>query len=192
MPAPVNIPTGLTLARVAAIPLLIVAFYLPGDLSHTVSAILFALASITDWLDGYLARRWKQTSSFGAFLDPVADKVLVAVALILLLQADPRVLLAVPMAIIIGREITISALREWMAMLGERTSVAVTQVAKFKTTFQMIAIAFMLWQHPEFGAPIYEIGVALLLIAAALTIWTMAMYLKAAWPILRKGMTPGS
>jgi CDP-diacylglycerol--glycerol-3-phosphate 3-phosphatidyltransferase len=187
----VTIPTGLTLGRVAAIPLLIVAFYIPGDVSHLVSAILFALASITDWLDGYLARRWKQTSSFGAFLDPVADKVLVAVALILLLQADPRVLLAVPMAIIIGREITISSLREWMAMLGERTSVAVTQVAKFKTTFQMFAIGFMLWQRPEFGIPVYEVGVALLLIAAALTIWTMAMYLKAAWPILRKGMTPG-
>lgn len=184
----VNTPIGLTLARVLAIPLLIVFFYLPDSVSYILSTLLFVLAGFTDWLDGYLARRWGQTSSFGAFLDPVADKVLVAVALILLLQADPRPFLALAVAIIIGREITISALREWMAVLGERTSVAVTQIAKFKTSSQMIAIGLMLWRHSEFGIPIYALGVALLMIAALLTLWTMAMYLKTAWPILRRGM----
>lgn len=183
-----NTPTWLTFGRVLAIPLLIAFFYLPDRVSYFLSTALFVLASFTDWLDGYLARRWEQTSSFGAFLDPVADKVLVAVALILLLQADPRPLLAMAVAIIIGREITISALREWMAVLGERASVAVTQVAKFKTTSQMIAIALMLWRRPEFGIPLYELGVLLLLIAALLTLWTMVMYLKAAWPILRRGL----
>lgn len=179
-----NLPICLTLIRVAAIPFLVLVFYLPISAAPWLSAALFALAAITDWLDGYLARRWDQTSAFGAFLDPVADKVLVAVALIVLLQADPRPLLAVAVAVIIGREITISALREWMAELGQRTSVAVTQVAKFKTATQMTAIVLMLLRRSYAGLPVYEVGFAFLMIAAVLTIWSMAMYLKAAWPIM--------
>jgi len=185
-----NLPIVLTLVRVVAIPFLVLFFYLPAGVSALLSAALFALAAITDWLDGYLARRWNQTSAFGAFLDPVADKVLVAVALILLLQADPRPLLAVAVAVIIGREITISALREWMAELGQRTSVAVTQVAKFKTTTQMLAIFFMLLRRSYGGLPIYEFGFALLMVAALLTIWSMAMYLRAAWPIISEADKP--
>lgn len=179
-----NLPIVLTLFRVAAIPFLVILFYLPLAVAPVLSAILFALAGFTDWLDGYLARRWNQTSAFGAFLDPVADKVLVAVALIVLLQADPRPLLAVAVAVIIGREITISALREWMAELGQRTSVAVTQVAKFKTMTQMVAIFFMLLRQPYGGPSFYEFGFALLMVAAILTIWSMTMYLRAAWPII--------
>ncbi len=179
-----NLPICLTLIRVAAIPFLVLVFYLPVSVAPALSAALFALAAVTDWLDGYLARRWNQTSAFGAFLDPVADKVLVAVALIVLLQADPRPLMAVAVAVIIGREITISALREWMAELGQRTSVAVTQVAKFKTASQMVAIVLLLLRRSYWGLPIYEIGFALLMVAAILTIWSMAMYLRAAWPII--------
>ncbi len=188
MPRPLirgNIPTTLTFARVLAVPLLVIFFYFPDDVAHIASAVLFILAGFTDWLDGYLARRWEQTSAFGAFLDPVADKVLVAVALILLLQADPRPLLVLAVIMIIGREITISALREWMAELGERASMAVTQVAKVKTAAQMTAITLMLWHNP---ASVYEVGFALLVIAALVTLWTMGMYLKTAWPILKRGL----
>lgn len=183
-----NLPTWLTFARVLAIPLLIIFFYLPGSAGHILSTLLFIAAAFTDWLDGFLARRWEQTSAFGAFLDPVADKVLVAVALVLLLQADPQPLVALAVIIIIGREITISALREWMAELGQRTSVAVTRIAKAKTMLQMLAIVLMLWKPEDIGFPVYTIGVALLVLAALLTLWTMVKYLRAAWPILRKGL----
>jgi len=183
-----NIPTWLTFARVLAIPLLFIFFYLPGSAGSILSTFLFILAAFTDWLDGYLARRWEQTSAFGAFLDPVADKVLVAVALVLLLQADPQPLIALAVAVIISREITISALREWMAEIGQRASVAVTRVAKAKTMLQMVAITLMLWQHDIVGFPTYTVGVALLVIAALLTLWTMVKYLKVAWPILRDGL----
>lgn len=185
-----NLPIFLTLFRVVAIPFLVILFYLPVAVASVLSATLFALAAFTDWLDGYLARRWNQTSAFGAFLDPVADKVLVAVALIVLLQSDPRPLLAIAVAVIIGREITISALREWMAELGQRTSVAVTQVAKFKTTTQMVAIFFMLLRRPYKGLSFYEFGFALLMVAAILTIWSMVMYLRAAWPIMSDADSP--
>jgi CDP-diacylglycerol---glycerol-3-phosphate 3-phosphatidyltransferase len=132
-----------------------------------------------------LARRWQQTSSFGAFLDPVADKLMVAAALVLLVQAEPTPTLAIPAVVIIGREITISALREWMAELGERARVAVSSVGKFKTTAQMVAIFLLLFKRNLLGVSLFHIGWFLLYGAALLTLWSMAVYLKAAWPKLR-------
>jgi CDP-diacylglycerol--glycerol-3-phosphate 3-phosphatidyltransferase len=181
-----NLPLLLTLGRVAAIPLVALLFYVPWPYARQVAFLLFAAAGVTDWLDGWLARKWGQTSKFGAFLDPVADKLLVAVCLIMLLHADPGLILALLVAVIVGREITVSALREWMAELGQRTSVAVTAVAKFKTGFQMVAIGMMIWQMPLLGLPVYETGYALLVVAALLTIYTMLMYVKAAWPLMRE------
>ncbi|HYW93606.1 MAG TPA: CDP-diacylglycerol--glycerol-3-phosphate 3-phosphatidyltransferase [Gammaproteobacteria bacterium] len=181
-----TIPNLLTVARIVMIPLFLVAFYLPFGWSGVVAACLFALASATDWLDGYLARRWQQTSSFGAFLDPVADKLMVAVALIAILQKDPRILMALPVAIIIGREITVSALREWMAELGKRASVAVSVLGKLKTTVQMVAVVLLLLRHGLPGVPAYRLGVAGLYVAAALTLWSMIEYLRAAWPVLNE------
>ncbi len=145
---------------------------------------IFAAAAVTDWFDGYLARKLKQTSAFGAFLDPVADKLMVATALVMLVQADPRLVVTLPAMIIIGREITISALREWMAELGQRTHVAVSSIGKYKTTMQLIAIGLMLLKGSFYGFSIYRLGLACLWVAAALTVWSMGMYLKAAWPIL--------
>ncbi len=182
---PLTLPLLLTLLRVAAIPVVLVLFYSDWVYSRQAATVLYAIAGITDWLDGWLARRWNQTSKFGAFLDPVADKLLVAVCLVMLLRADPGGVLALVVAVIIGREITISALREWMAELGQRTSVAVGRIGKWKTAFQMTAIGMMIWQIPVWRLPIYEIGYALLLVAAALTLWSMFVYLRAAWPILR-------
>lgn len=182
-----NLPTILTLGRVAVIPLVLGLFYTNWGAARHVAALLFIAAALTDWLDGYLARRWNQTSSFGAFLDPVADKLLVAVALVMLLRDDPNNVLAVLVAIIIGREITISALREWLAELGQRKRVAVGLAGKLKTTFQMIAISLMLWQTPVGPLPIYTIGYMFLFAAAALTLWSMAVYLRAAWPVMRDG-----
>jgi CDP-diacylglycerol--glycerol-3-phosphate 3-phosphatidyltransferase len=152
---------------------------------------LFVLAALTDWLDGYLARKWEQTSPFGAFLDPVADKLMVAAALVMLV-ADPRVqaqvldirLFAVVVLVIVGREITVSALREWMAEVGKRSHVKVSYVGKIKTVSQMVAIPFLLWQKSFWGLPIFRIGEILLYVAAALTLWSMLIYLKAAWPNL--------
>ncbi len=181
----VNTPTMLTIGRVAVIPLLVGLFYTPWEFARHFAALLFIGASITDWFDGWLARRLNQTSAFGAFLDPVADKLLVAVALVMLLRDDPRGIMAVLVAIIIGREITISALREWLAELGERTRVAVGFVGKLKTAFQMTAISLMLWQTPIFGLPLYDFGYFLLFAAGALTMWSMVSYLRAAWPVMR-------
>ena len=181
-----NLPTALTLLRIAIIPVFIVLFYLPMHWSNLWCTILFALAAITDWLDGYLARRWEQTSAFGAFLDPVADKLLVATALVLLVQVIPSVLMALSAAIIIGREIAISALREWMAQMGNRGVVAVSNIGKWKTTAQMAALLLLLYRDPLWGLPILEIGQLLLLIAAGLTLWSMVRYLGAAWPVLKQ------
>jgi CDP-diacylglycerol--glycerol-3-phosphate 3-phosphatidyltransferase len=180
-----NIPNSLTLFRVALIPVFVVVFFLPFHWSGPVSAGIFALASITDWLDGYLARRLKQSSPFGAFLDPVADKLIVVVALVLLVSAHPYWWVAIAAAIIVGREITISGLREWMAEMGARQRVAVSTVAKYKTAGQMAAITIMLYRIPLAGFPVYLIGLALLFVSAALTLWTMAWYLHAAWPQMR-------
>lgn len=182
---PFNLPILLTLLRVAAIPVVLLLFYLPYPYMRQVAALLFGLACVTDWVDGYLARAWDQTSKFGAFLDPVADKLLIVVSLIMLLEAQHGPVFAVLVVIIIGREMTISALREWMAELGQRTSVAVGRVGKFKTGFQMVAIGLMLWKSSVFGLPIYDIGFGLLLVAAVLTVYSMLIYLRAAWPIMR-------
>lgn len=179
-----NIPNSLTLMRIALIPVFIVAVYYPADWARQAAAGLFALAGMTDWLDGYLARKLNQQSAFGAFLDPVADKLMVAAALIVLVALDPRTEIVLACIIIIGREITISALREWMAELGERATVAVSWVGKFKTAAQMGAITFMLYQEPLFGFSMYQFGLYLLYIAAALTLWSMIVYLMLAWPLL--------
>jgi CDP-diacylglycerol--glycerol-3-phosphate 3-phosphatidyltransferase/cardiolipin synthase len=177
-----NTPNLLTLLRIGLIPVFVGIFYIPAPWAGLACALVFSLAAITDWLDGYLARRWGQTSPLGAFLDPVADKLMVAVALVLLVQADPRAVLALPAAVIIGREIAVSALREWMAELGARAQVAVSMVGKFKTTAQMVAIILLILVATD--SPIYDIGMVLLYIAAALTLWSMVLYLRAAWPSL--------
>jgi CDP-diacylglycerol--glycerol-3-phosphate 3-phosphatidyltransferase len=182
-----NIPNSITLIRILLIPVFILVFYLPYKWTHFAAAGLFALGAITDWLDGYLARKLNQTSQFGAFLDPVADKLLVAVALVLLVQADPRAWLAITAAIIIGREIAVSALREFMAEMGQRSQVKVATVGKIKTMAQMSAIVLMLYRIPIRDVPIYEIGYALLVIAAGLTLWSMFIYMRAAWPSLKPG-----
>jgi len=179
-----NIPNLLTLLRILLIPVFIVLFYLPVSWNHLACAAVFALAAITDWLDGFLARRLQQTSPLGAFLDPVADKLMVAAALVLLVQGDPTPWLAVPALVIIGREITISALREWMAEVGARAQVAVSEIGKIKTTVQMVTILLMIYQAPWLGMPIYTIGFVLLYVAVVLTLWSMMVYLRAAWPSL--------
>jgi len=177
-----NIPNTLTMLRIALIPLFVILFWLPFTWTDFAAATVFLLAAITDWLDGYLARKLDQTSRLGAFLDPVADKLIVAVALVLLLQRDPTVALALPTMVIIGREITVSALREWMAELGARAKVAVSRLGKVKTTFQMVALLLMIAREPVFGLPVYGLGVLALYVAAALTLWSMVLYLQAAWP----------
>lgn len=179
-----NIPNILTLLRIILIPVFVGTFYLPWSAANEITTIIFALAVATDWFDGYLARRWNQTSAFGAFLDPVADKLIVSTALVFLVQANPSPWVAIPAAVIIGREITISALREWMAEIGQRTKVAVSMVGKIKTTAQMTALLLLLYKEPFLTLPIYEIGFVLLYIAAILTLWSMIVYLRAAVPIL--------
>jgi len=179
-----NIPNLLTLLRIVLIPVFVLVFYLPFGWARLACALVFALAAVTDWFDGFLARRWSQTSPFGAFLDPVADKLMVAVALLLLVQAEPTPILAIPAAVIIGREITISALREWMAELGARGRVAVSMVGKVKTAIQMIAILLLIYAQPLLGLPVHSIGFVLLYVAAILTLWSMFVYLRAAWPSL--------
>ncbi len=187
---PITIPNLLTLLRIALIPVFVLVFYLPVSWSGKICAAIFALAAVTDWLDGYLARRLGQYSPFGAFLDPVADKLMVAIALILLVEADPTPALAIPVLIIIGREITISALREWMAELGGRAQVAVTFIGKIKTAAQMVAITMLIYREPLWGHEIYIIGYVLLYMAAILTLWSMVLYLMAAWPSITADESP--
>ena len=180
-----TIPNILTLMRIALIPVLIVVFLLPYSSASIWAAGIFVIAGITDWLDGFLARRWQQTSPFGAFIDPVADKLIVAVALLLILYKTPTWYILLPVAVIIGREITVSALREWMAELGERNAVKVSSIGKLKTAFQMLSIACLIYYVPIFDLPLFEIGVTLLYVATGLTISSMVSYLKAAWPMLQ-------
>jgi len=189
---PFTIPNLLTYFRIIAIPLVVVTYYLPFSWAGQAAGILFGLAAVTDWLDGYLARKLNQTSSFGAFLDPVADKLIVTTALVVLVQNDPTIILMAVAAIIIGREITVSALREWMSELGARARVKVSFFAKWKTTLQMFGIGFMLYQEPSFGLPVYGIGMVLLIAAAGLTLWSMADYLRSAWPVMRSGIGPNA
>lgn len=180
-----NIPTFLTFIRIGLIPIFVLAYYLPVTWANIATTAIFVLAGVTDWFDGYLARRLNQTSAFGAFLDPVADKLMVAVALILLMQTHPNAWMAVPAAIIIGREITVSALREWMAELGKRAHVAVSFLGKYKTALQILALILLLYHKPLLGLPTQLIGFALLYLAAGLTVWSMFVYLETAWTVLR-------
>jgi CDP-diacylglycerol--glycerol-3-phosphate 3-phosphatidyltransferase len=177
-----NIPNSLTLVRIGLIPVFVAAFYSPLASANAVTATIFAVAALTDWLDGYLARRLGQISRLGQFLDPVADKLMVAVVLVFILQRHPTVYVALAAAVIIGREITISALREWMAELGARRKVAVSSLGKIKTIAQMTALVLLLFEDPIGVFPTYSMGLALLYIAAALTLWSMCVYLSAAWP----------
>lgn len=188
----------LTFARIVMIPLVIALFYSGQPGGKPAAAIVFILAAITDSLDGYLARRLGQTSALGAFLDPVADKLMVAIALILLvserpkplelLHFDPHAVIAITAVVIVGREITISALREWMAELGARGKVAVSSMGKLKTIFQMTGLSMMLFRDDVWFIPAFELGFYCLVAAAALTLWSMIVYLKAAWPdLMRSG-----
>lgn len=197
---PVNFPIAniLTVARIIMIPLVVMLFFMPQEWAKAATAWTFIAAAITDSLDGYLARRLGQTSALGAFLDPVADKLMVAVALILLVSYDPppleffvfdpHVLIALTATIIVGREITISALREWMAEMGARGKVAVSSIGKLKTIFQMTGLSMMLFRDDVWFIPAFELGFYCLVAAAALTLWSMIVYLKAAWPdLMRSG-----
>lgn len=202
-----NLPNNLTIARIVMIPLFVAIAYWPpalgigmpaipdnaiarigmadfsdNALRHVLLTLVFVLAAVTDWLDGYLARKMGITSAFGRFLDPVADKLMVAAALIILVQWHPNIVMAISAIVIISREIAVSALREWMAELGNRTSVAVSYVGKLKTTFQMVAITVFLlnWESLE------TVGYCLMMIAVVLTLWSMFIYLKAAWPYLKQ------
>ena len=188
---PLNIPNLLTLLRILLIPVLFVVYVLDVKWSNQLATAIFVIAAITDWLDGFLARKLNQYTPFGAFLDPVADKLIVATALVLLATDDNvlNMVISVPLfaaavSIIIGREIVISALREWMAELGKRASVAVSYIGKVKTAMQMIAISMLIYKEPLFGVPTFILGEILLFVAAALTLYSMFVYLKAAWPVL--------
>lgn len=176
-----TIPNILTILRIIAIPIFVTVFYLPWQYAHVCAAAIFALASITDWFDGYLARRLKQTTRFGAFLDPVADKLIVASALIMIVSTPYLPYLVVPVIVIIGREIVISALREWMAEVGKRTSVAVVAIAKWKTLVQMCAIGVLLVYTPDMYLAdwIKGLGYIAIYLATLLTLWTMLIYLYA-------------
>jgi len=181
---PFNLPIYLTLLRIVLIPIIVIVFYLPWHGAKTACAIIFSLAAFTDWLDGYLARKMGQSTAFGAFLDPAADKLMVAVVLVLLVQSDPTPFLAIPAAVIIGREITIASLREWMAELGERSAVKVSWIGKAKTMAQMFALIFLLLAGGLWAFPARTVGFILLYIAAFLTLWSMIGYLRAALPSL--------
>ena len=174
-----SIPNLITCVRVFLIPVLVVVFYLPYDWHYMVASGIFIVASISDWLDGYLARKWNQFTPFGAFFDPVADKLLVAIALVLLVEDFANIWLTIPAMVILAREIIISALREWMAEIGKRTSVAVSYIGKVKTALQMIAIIILLMDAP--GSLASQVGLVMLYTAAILTLWSMMVYLKAAW-----------
>ena len=181
-----NLPNLLTLVRILFVPVF-VAVYLLAD-AYVWAAAVFTIAAITDGLDGYLARRWQQTTDFGAFLDPVADKLIVVSALALLIGSHTSVLMTLPALIIIGREVVISALREWMAEMNRRGLVKVSWLGKLKTVLQMVAIIILLANPPALDRPWVIIGYILMYVAVILTLWSMAQYVKAAWPTLLAGM----
>ncbi|MGN7725381.1 CDP-diacylglycerol--glycerol-3-phosphate 3-phosphatidyltransferase [Luteimonas sp. 22616] len=191
-----TIPTWLTLLRILMIPVLVLVFYLPYKWTNFAATAVFALAAITDWLDGWIARRYHQYSAFGAFLDPVADKLMVAVALFLIVQGHPTAWMALWAAVIVGREIAVSALREWMAELGQRARVKVAAIGKIKTVAQMLALLCLLYSvSPDrvqrydlfMRDLVFHVGDWLLAVAALLTLWSGLAYLRAAWPVLRAG-----
>ncbi len=179
-----NLANILTLFRIAAIPLVVICFYSDIPYARPIAAVLFGIAAVTDLVDGWVARRYGQTSRFGEFLDPVADKLMVSILLVMLVQAESSWFEDIIAMFIIGREITVSALREWMATIGERANVKVSTAGKIKTTLQMFGIGFMVYHNEMFGIPIYTVGFVLLLLAAVMTLWSMLIYLKAAWPFI--------
>ena len=183
-----NIPNVLTLFRLILIPVFVVLFYLPFEWSNVWAAAVFVIAAVTDWFDGYLARRLKQTTPFGAFLDPVADKIMVSSALVLIVEHYNTPLVTIPALVMIGREILISALREWMAELGKRSSVAVGWMGKWKTTIQMMALTGLIWQHNSW---MYWAAMVLLYLAVLLTFSSMMQYVMAAWGDLMGGDQQG-
>lgn len=178
-----NIPTLLTWLRIGLLPVIVAVFYMDGDWARPLCSFIFVIAGVTDWLDGYLARRMSLESRFGAFLDPVADKLMVMVALVLMVESAQSWVVTLPAAVIIGREITISALREWMAEIGQRAHVAVSSLGKIKTAMQIIALVVLLYNQKLFGFDVQPLGLVCLYIAAVLTIWSMAQYLVAAMKI---------
>ena len=189
MNLPLSLPNLLTGFRILMIPVLVLVFYLlPMDVRYLAAAFVFSIASLTDWLDGYLARSMGQTTPFGAFLDPAADKLLVAVALILLVEVHASALLAIPALVIVGREIVVSALREWMSQYSDLGGVKVSMIAKVKTGFQMTAIIVLLSQPPSLDNLLVILGFLLLYVAAGLTLYSMAQYIELAWPDLSQGM----
>jgi CDP-diacylglycerol--glycerol-3-phosphate 3-phosphatidyltransferase len=188
----VNLPNIITLARILLVPVFVVIYLWPGESTYLIAATLFALAAATDWLDGYLARRLNQTTPFGAFLDPVADKLIVVSALTVLVAQHSTVWLTLPALIIVGREIMISALREWMAEMNSSVTVAVSYLGKIKTSLQMIAIAVLLALPPNSDSGLIFVGYTLLYVAALMTLWSMSVYLQAAWPTLRQGLATAS
>jgi CDP-diacylglycerol--glycerol-3-phosphate 3-phosphatidyltransferase len=180
-----NLPNTLTWLRILMIPGVVILFYVPFWWAHPAAGVGFALAGITDTLDGYFARKLGLTSRLGAFLDPVADKLIVAAALVLIVSADPRWFIAIMATVIIGREIAVSALREWMAEIGARGRIKVSMLGKYKTIMQITGLSMMLFRHALLGIPIYKLGLVLTAIAAVLTLWSMILYLRLAWPELR-------
>ncbi|HUX72586.1 MAG TPA: CDP-diacylglycerol--glycerol-3-phosphate 3-phosphatidyltransferase [Steroidobacteraceae bacterium] len=180
-----NLPNALTWLRILMIPAIVMLFYLPFWWADPAACAGFAFAGITDTLDGYYARKLGQTSRLGAFLDPVADKLIVACALVLIVSKDPRWYTVIVAIVIIGREIAVSALREWMAEIGARSRIAVSVWGKVKTIMQIVGLSFLLFRRDLFGVPIYALGLVLTVIAAALTLWSMILYLRLAWPELR-------
>jgi CDP-diacylglycerol--glycerol-3-phosphate 3-phosphatidyltransferase len=180
-----NIPTRITVSRLAMVPILVLVFYLPFENHQIVAAGVFTLAALTDWFDGYLARKLGQMTEFGAFLDPVADKLMVAVALVLLVEQHDTIMFTLAACVIVGREIVVSALREWMAELGARTSVRVNFVAKVKTVVQMLSIIALLALDPVINAGwMLALAYTMLYAAALLTLWSMVIYLRAAWKVI--------
>ncbi len=184
MSGPYTIPNLLTAIRIALIPAIVVLFYLPYHWSDMACGIMFGLVGITDAFDGYLARKLGQVSPLGAFLDPVADKLIVATALVLIVSRNPIWYVTLTAAVIIGREIAISALREWMSEIGARHKMKVSSVGKFKTIVQIVGLSMMLFREDLLGLPIYQMGLGLTVLAAVLTLWSMAAYLRAARPDL--------
>lgn len=182
----ITVPTAVTLFRIALIPIFVVVFYLPYAWSNLAAASIFALASASDWVDGYLARVLKQESSFGAFLDPVADKLMVVVAIVLIVSVNPSVYVTLPSVIIVAREISISALREWMAELGSSTTVKVSFLGKAKTMAQLFSLMLMIYDQPIYDFPVFSVGLGFYYLAAIFTMLSMFIYLRAAWPIITK------
>ena len=187
-----TIPTILTLFRIALIPVLVIVFYWDNRWANVLATVVFVAGAVTDILDGWIARKYQMYSAFGAFLDPVADKLAVTVALFLVVEAHPTAWMALLSAVIVSREITISALREWMAQIGAHGLVKVAALGKLKTIVQMVAISCVLFREDLLGLPVFRIGEWMLAAAAALTLWSGYEYLRAAWPVLRMQATSGN